>query len=55
MIPDEEEDEIVSYNIETIQEINELCMQNGGILLLYSAPSWNELLEKYIKAVNNQK
>ncbi len=39
MIPDEEKDEIVSYNIETIQEINELCIQNGGILLLYSAPS----------------
>lgn len=39
MIPGNEEDEIVSYNIKTLQEINELCIQNGGELLLYSAPS----------------
>ena len=39
MIPSNEEDEIVSYNIKTLQEINELCIQNGGELILYSAPS----------------
>lgn len=32
MIPGNEEDEIVSYNIKTLQEINELCIQNGGVL-----------------------
>ncbi len=39
MIPTDEEDNVISDNLETLKEINDMCKENGGILILYSAPS----------------
>ncbi len=39
MIPSDEEDNVISDNLETLKEINEMCRESGGTLILYSAPS----------------
>ena len=39
MIPSDDEDNIMSDNIKTLNEINELCQNNDAKLILYSAPS----------------
>ena len=39
MIPTDEEDNVISDNLESLREINDMCNASGGKLILYSVPS----------------